>query len=489
MRLTENGLSSRLMSGSRARHVVLLALLVGGAWTCASDPLSEGSSEQEPPQAGSSSTLGGDAADPSACDSTPFSSAIPEGWVRFPGLPCDCDLWVAPSAGYMGPEPTWVTRSDGILELETSDSGEPVVPGSGLGDAYGSRQFVSFGRELGAVDGEKSVIEWIALSLPSNKIAFQAREPGGYSSKCGLYTRALSQGRVVHMAWRGTTGLKGTAWALAGGPVQMGEPDVLYTEASGEPPAEVAIGTTALGLVTGVGDAQFWTISLEATPRTATPVTTGQELHLLGGWDESLFVQGYIADLAGSARKAPRVMGTIDIWTEEHGLRPLLVPTGAGPGEIGSVCGLGTDGTVMVWTQYSAWDGATWQSIEVMKAAFTTDREQVRPVLLAKLPGGSGGCRPWRVGGGYAATRQSMQNGRALPDENLVVRLSDGQTFSLPEPPGDHHYAVPLYVTSDEIAIEQGANEGAPIDPRQASTIVRIPLEQLVPIVPEPDLP
>lgn len=438
------------------RSVVSIGV-VSLAVACSSDPL------DEPPDF--------------ACGPASSSPAVPDGWVRFPGMPCECQLRVAPSPGDLGPPPTWVARADGILELDPADGG--VAPASLAGDSYYGTGLLSFVRNLGPMGEHANVLEHIVLSLPSNEVLFEARDPDGGAGVCWLFSTA-GQGMVLHGAQQTAgSGGRSPAWALAGGPARAGVPDLLHAEggAGVDSIIQAAIGRDIVAILLARGaDAlrpQLFTLALEGAALLMGPITNEYE-YLSGAWNSAVFLQHDDTQQEDGHR-----VSSVSVWGAAHGLQPLLGATvGDSPGET-SACGLGSDGEDMVWTQHSSWNGTSWEEIDLMRAAFTTqpsqlEAEKVRAVL------GDPACGAWHTDGGMA-----VQYPLDVPSGSLMVRLADGQAFLLPDPPPDRSYGAPLYVNDQEVAVAETLRtpEG------DVSTIARVPLSLLGEGIPGSELP
>jgi hypothetical protein len=173
-------------------------------------------------------------------------------------------------------------------------------------------------------------------------------------------------------------------------------------------------------------------------------------------------------------------------WDPVNGARPVIPLTGQGPGQIGSVCGLATDGNVFVWTQSSGWNGTSWDAIDIMTAPYTTDLSTLVPKKLRAAPGGTGRCQRWRVQGGFAGTvEQASKDPKANDYHTYLVRLSDGVMWEIPTRPG-RLFGIPAYITKDEVALEEGISIGsdAGVSNFESWSIVRYPISLLGPGIP-----
>ena len=161
----------------------------------------------------------------------------------------------------------------------------------------------------------------------------------------------------------------------------------------------------------------------------------------------------------------------INVWTPGEGARPFIRWVGDATQ---GAADLGTDGVDLVWAygQGGLVPGTSYYATRsVMTAPFTTDGPAGMATArrLRSLPGHCIGCRPFVVGCGYAA-----HSGGA--NDVIVVRLSDGWSWTVPSEYPDALLEVPLGVTCDEV-FAQGTLHGV-------MTIARIRLDSLDPGVP-----
>ncbi|MBX3191752.1 MAG: hypothetical protein KF819_32480, partial [Labilithrix sp.] len=106
---------------------------------------------------------------------------------------------------------------------------------------------------------------------------------------------------------------------------------------------------------------------------------------------------------------------------------------------------LGTDGIDMVWieAQGRVTETGPFDTYTIMSAPFTTDPAQVTPRRLRSEEGPSFDVRHFIVGCGYAARSNGLQI--------RVVRLSDGQSWTLPSGGATLAWSNPLAVTCTEL--------------------------------------
>ena len=127
--------------------------------------------------AGGGGTVGDSGKDADAAVQCYFGTKpalIPYGWKRFPGLPCDCDVWLAPDESLMSPAPPWITTAPGVLEMENNwaEYAHRFCTGTALGDSWQGKQHLANLRDLGNGINEVAIVR-----LPDNQTVFQARFP------------------------------------------------------------------------------------------------------------------------------------------------------------------------------------------------------------------------------------------------------------------------------------------------------------------------
>lgn len=135
--------------------------------------------------------------------------------------------------------------------------------------------------------------------------------------------------------------------------------------------------------------------------------------------------------------------------------------------------GIGTDGTSMIWVQSSGKppDESPYPLNDIMASPYAEDPAQLKPKRLRSFPTTNPVLVPWVVGCGYGA--YSYEPGKAI-----VVRLSDGVSWFLPEagcvPPVSTEWCwdTVYALTCDEVFLRGGNLE---------QTIARVRLDALGP--------
>ncbi|MEB2324853.1 MAG: hypothetical protein OZ921_20230, partial [Sorangiineae bacterium] len=401
------------------------------------------------------------------CDAQP-PPEVPAGWVRFPGLPCECTAWVAPSQALMDTPPPWVQVPGGWLELDDPQAGANFFIGRVLGGSYEGKQQFAYPRILprSGPDAPR-VQENVVLELPEQRYVYQERVVGDahYNVRCYSGVEALGQGVLLHEAHPHNVT-----------PVVL---EVLATTTAAQPvPSpifrDIVTGFINFGVgegLAGAGQNTLGVIPL-APPGPYQQVWSFDGRMIANGsvfvWDSTLFFA--VAVIGGPFTKQYYT------WSAGSGVQPFLGGSPSAPGAH-SFMGLGTDGTTLVWTELSDWDGARWQTVALMQAPYTTDAAALKP---RRVPVGLGSWEwsaPWVVGGGYAAARIRLgASGTALA--TYVVRLADGATWHIDQPGVDFS---PLYLTETELGATMGyepLRDGGP-DGVTAWRAVRYPLSLL----------
>jgi hypothetical protein len=141
----------------------------------------------------------------------------------------------------------------------------------------------------------------------------------------------------------------------------------------------------------------------------------------------------------------------INSWNPVDGARPFIRWVGD---LTQGAADLGTDGTDLVWSYGQGQQpGSTlYPTRSVMTASFTTDPKALAPRRLRSQPEPNFGVYPWVVGCGYAANLDPTGNA-AANNATLVVRLSDGVSWTIPAVPGHFWTYQALGLTCDEVFI------------------------------------
>jgi hypothetical protein len=139
-------------------------------------------------------------------------------------------------------------------------------------------------------------------------------------------------------------------------------------------------------------------------------------------------------------------------WTEQDGDRVLM---GFGADHSRGVADAGSDGVDLVWIQGEDGfvDGTPmFNNAWIMASKFSTDPSEIKPRRLTRWVSGllSGGQVP-PVGCGYAAFHYAIGWPKLTESGMLVVRLSDGMSWKVPDGPFPQGWIKPIAITCDEV--------------------------------------
>lgn len=121
------------------------------------------------------------------------------------------------------------------------------------------------------------------------------------------------------------------------------------------------------------------------------------------------------------------------------------------------VADLGTDGSNLVWVEgmNRAGPSGVFPDVTAYVATYTTDPALiVKRALRNDLSGYPFGTSPFVVGCGYAARATEMKRDGGFQNGTLLIRLSDGYAWQLPNAPGvEWGWRTPLAITCDELMV------------------------------------
>jgi hypothetical protein len=424
--------------------------------------------------AGSAADAGTDAAVP--CPTEPKPAGIPEGWIKFPGLPCSCDVWIAPDESLMGPAPGWITTPPGVLEMEVNwaDPAHRFYSGTAVGDDFDGVQHIGFLRDMG-----DDVQDVVVFRYPDARTVFRALLPSGFSTKCGARLAGIRQATAHYYAFESAPDLAPRAFVLAINTPPAPVPRLIHVAVESPGPQIFGTGRGTVGWVHAPNNRlDAFELSPVKKHLYAWTSTDGRGIQsdTLSGWDNALYF----------ALSNSLTVSEMWTWNPQGGAGVFLSTTGTGPGEIGSTCGLGADSKWMVWTQSSGWNGTTWDNIDIMKAPYTSERTKLQSNKVRAAPGGSGRCLRWVVGGGYAGMYHRIGKGNAASEhQTVLVRLSDGVMWEIPNR-SQRRFGTPLYITGEEVVLEESLTlpNDAGVTELESWSIVRYPIALLGPGTP-----
>jgi hypothetical protein len=137
----------------------------------------------------------------------------------------------------------------------------------------------------------------------------------------------------------------------------------------------------------------------------------------------------------------PGGFGQIHAESGERAVVPYIAPPAT------DSLNLRSNGRDLVWFEGSERvNSRTWMRRRIVTAPYTPDPSSLAPRTLYAYPGT--GNMPWVDVGGDWAVVSTLE----IPWGHLLIRISTGETFAL-EPPPEHQFRRPLYITDDEIAL------------------------------------
>lgn len=408
-----------------------------------------------------------------ACDPDPHSPLVPAGWVRFPALPCQCTVWVAPSVDLMTAAPKWVQSPEGWLELDDPQSGDPGAASPVSGSNYDGLTEIAYARTV-----QRGTQENVVLDVAAGHYVYDERVVGTehFDIPCYSKLEATAQGVTSHHSWVASTA--NTTFSILSATSAQEPLPVPFQKEVDEGYVAFAVGAKVAAAVPSSD--RLDAFSLDPTKGYhGAWMTDGRIIDYSTplGWDSTIFFGVYALDATKQFTEQYLA------WDAAQGVRP-FVGTAPGASAARSACGLGTDGKTLVWTELADWDGQGWQTANVMQAPFTTDGASLKPQLVRAAPGLKKAIGRWIVDGDYAATSWGVAETPKPLRATFVVRLSDGAAWQL-DTPGVQ--LVPLYLTATEMAAAEQFDtpqDGGP-DGYRTWRIARYPLSLLGP----PNLP
>ncbi len=392
-----------------------------------------------------------------SCPGMPPVPQVPRDWIRFPGLPCECNVWVAPE-GAITAKVGWEQNDSHGQTLVDADSGTPVdlIAGTALGDEHEGSTYVSYLRAL-----NKGLHELVTVELAAPRVTFQARIVGGFHAPCFVRAVALHQGMVLFHAWQSRSGQGPRLHLLAGGPASAAVPVVWQRAKDASVLAQARISSELVAIVPAPetrmvvyqrsGERLTTALQWQAPP--------GSTLENLLAWDKTVLFTTYTGRMSRAWR-----------WRSGEQVEPLFATAnGAVPDAArSSVCGFGTDGETLVWTRASGWSepNSSWKRFEVLRSPFL---EPTKSQVVAPAPGGIGRCLPWHVRGATAAARQLVGTQAGGSYEFTLLDLANRSHRPIPARPSRRLHAI-LALTNEAILLEEGAKDG-----HGGATIVRLP--------------
>lgn len=183
---------------------------------------------------------------------------------------------------------------------------------------------------------------------------------------------------------------------------------------------------------------------------------------------------GRVEDLTASElRGRPSFAGDHLVWVDDStsasvwgGVSGANVLLSNGGSVSRGVVGLATDGKDMVWVEGSqpvdAGGTDIYGQVAIVTSPFATSASQLVPKVLRSDLSGYAWAANIVVGCGHAARSGYLKSADgSLRAATIVVRLSDGHAWLLPDGPGlDFGWRTPLAITCDEVLVRVAERPG-----------------------------
>lgn len=381
--------------------------------------------------------------------SGPLPPDVPQGWVRPPGAPCECDLFVAPNADEARPASPWASCGTGCEELVvdwTTDEQYRFFLHSGIADGEGNR-YVSYTRYL---DGHGGAYETQIVHLPSNAVVFDAiQQPylngagnwygGPYpSTRAGHlieYAQSLDKGTFEHVSLFYVAPLLEDAYA----PLNVTLDEVVPWGA-----LEAALSEELWAI--GYQGARAWGWH-------GIPLAPGMN----PGWSspDSRTLSSLAASGTTVLFSTFGVAAELLAWTADNGVQPLVsYPSTSAGGACGPVVGADE----MVWTECQTLvQGNEYASCSLMASPIASSAAGLAPRIVRPAYSDNVVACGGVMGGGYLLRLE--RSSAAAESKVILTRLSDGHYWVLTPEPG-FTYSHMLYVDDTELALGLSKTSG-----------------------------
>lgn len=430
-----------------ARLAVTLAAAAGalGCTGCGADDVpscpSEGGAGSGGTAVTTSSSTSSSGQGGHACPDVPLPPGVPDGWVRMPSAPCECDVYMAPDPAHTRPV-SWTSCGTGCLELVvdwSDDDAYRVLAQAGA--AGGGYRYLGYTRYLGA-KGQREVQ---IVRLPDNVVLFDAV----YRSDAGPWVigpRRLSPfGHLLELMGTDGPGHHSVMYFVP--PDGSGLSVMLNTVVSwGAYEVSVSSDLWAMSYLGAMAwDWHERAFNNEMSPGWSSP--DGRSMFNLEAVGSNVFFSTWAGDR----------LSHIEAWDQATGSAPLVSFPSK---DIGGACCLETDGQTMVWFQASGYQGEErFDEVVLNKAPLATTAAELQPTLVRPayqnhvLTGGG------VVGGGYALHVESPLGAPIEEHRAILTRLADGHYWLISPRPG-RLLSMPMYVDGEELALVESNPNG-----------------------------
>ena len=398
---------------------------------------------------------------------TPPPPGVPDNWVRPPGAPCDCDVFMAPDGLSARPPSPWQACGTGCEELVidwTNEESSHLLLQTGVATA-GDR-YLAYGR----MDGFGSAIEHQIVHLPSNEVVFNsiAQPPSKpFGNWSGGIRRSTPAGHLIeyfastaentfqHHSLTYIVPLEKDAYALPEATLnEIVDWGALFGSLSDE--------LWAVGFQGGMGWG-WHGIELSPGLNAGWSSPDGREVTELEALGSTIFFGTF-----GGA--GPTELLT---WNAADGAAPLITyPTK----NDGGACCLSLGPTEMTWFECQGLQsGNQYATCNAMASPVATSPSSLVPRVLRE------GYQDHLVAGlGITSSSYDVRLEKSLAAATLprviLTRLSDGHYWVVPPRP-DRTWINVAYLDDEELALLEARVINGALGP--TTTIVRLRVDSL----------
>ncbi len=360
-------------------------------------------------------------------------AGVPTGWIRPPGSPCDCDVYISPDQQHMKAASPWKSCGDGCSELVRDWSDDTVYTfGAVMGTASSNAKWIAYKRYLKAGGPN----EFQVVRLPENKVVFDEFEFSDIHANWSTSPRRLTSPKGLLEIWQSLVDNSGHKSLLYVLDLDDPMPHLSFAATVGWHAYEAAISPDLWAMTFQPPYSWKWHASSAANELQLGYQIGGGALFGLETVGSNLFFSVWLGG------KASDIM----VFDPVGGNRTLVTfPSKT----VGGACCLLTDGKDMTWLQGADLVGDdTYAAVNLMAAPFATSVAElkphvVRPAFQKSVIAGGGA-----IGGGYALYSEAA-NGQV---RKILTRLSDGYYWVV-APRQGRDWSQILYVDSEEFAM------------------------------------